>query len=56
MNIQKQDHGRTLTGFIKKDNKEAKTYNINNCETLEEYLKISGKTVQYEIILEYIAN
>ena len=31
--------GRTLTGFIKKDNKEAKTYNINNLESLENYLK-----------------
>ena len=31
--------GRTLTGFIKKDNKEAKTYNINSLESLENYLK-----------------
>ena len=30
--------GRTLTGFVKKDNKEAKTYNINNVESLEKYL------------------
>ena len=30
--------GKTLTGFIKKDNKEAITYNINNLETLEGYL------------------
>lgn len=30
--------GRTLTGFVKKDNKEAKTYNINNLESLENYL------------------
>lgn len=27
--------GKVLTGFIKKDNKEAKTYNINNVETLK---------------------
>lgn len=32
--------GRTLTGFVKKDNKEAKTNNINNVETLENYLNI----------------
>ena len=31
--------GRTLTGFVKKDNREAKTYNINNVETLEKYLE-----------------
>lgn len=31
--------GKVLTGFIKKDNKEAITYNINNLETLENYLK-----------------
>lgn len=31
--------GKALTGFIKKDIKEAKTYNINNIETLENYLK-----------------
>ena len=30
--------GKVLTGFIKKDNKEANTYNINNVETLEEFL------------------
>ena len=30
--------GKVLTGFIKKDNKEAKTYNINNVQTLEEFL------------------
>ena len=30
--------GKTLTGFVKKDNKEALTYNISNLETLEEYL------------------
>ena len=30
--------GRTLTGFVKKDNRDAKTYNINNVETLENYL------------------
>ena len=39
MNIQKQDLGRTLTGFVKKDNKEAKTYNINSLESLEKYLE-----------------
>ena len=27
--------GKVLTGFIKKDNKEAITHNINNLETLE---------------------
>ena len=32
--------GKALTGFIKKDNKEAKVYNINNLESLEHYLKI----------------
>ena len=31
--------GKTLTGFIRKDNKEAKTYNINNLESLEKYLE-----------------
>ena len=31
--------GRALTGFIKKDNKEAKVYNINNLESLENYLE-----------------
>ena len=31
--------GRTLTGFVKKDNKEAKTYNINSLESLEKYLE-----------------
>ena len=31
--------GRTLTGFVKKDNKEAKTFNINNVDTLEKYLE-----------------
>ena len=30
--------GRTLTGFIKKENKEANTFNINNLESLEIYL------------------
>ena len=30
--------GRTLTGFVKKDNKEAKTVNINSLESLEDYL------------------
>ena len=37
--MQKSDHGKTLTGFIKKDNKEAKVYNINNLETLEKYIQ-----------------
>ena len=31
--------GRTLTGFVKKDNKEAKTFNINNVDSLEKYLE-----------------
>ena len=31
--------GKTLTGFVRKDNKEAKTYNINSLESLENYLK-----------------
>lgn len=31
--------GKTLTGFVKKDNKEAKTYNINDLESLENYIK-----------------
>lgn len=31
--------GKTLTGFIKKDNKEAKIYNINDLESLEKYIK-----------------
>ena len=31
--------GKALTGFIKKENKEANTININNVETLEDYLK-----------------
>ena len=36
--------GRTLTGFVKKDNKEAKTVNINSLESLEDYLnKKKGK-------------
>ena len=30
--------GKTLTGFIKKDNKEANTININSLESLENYL------------------
>ena len=30
--------GKVLTGFIKKDNKEAKTYNINSVQTMEEFL------------------
>lgn len=32
--------GRTLTGFVKKENKEANTYNINSLEALEKYLEI----------------
>lgn len=31
--------GKTLTGFVKKDNKEANTYNINDLESLENYIK-----------------
>ena len=31
--------GKTLTGFVRKDNKEAKTYNINSLESLEKYLE-----------------
>lgn len=31
--------GKALTGFVRKDIKEAKTYNINSLETLENYLK-----------------
>ena len=34
--------GKTLTGFVKKDNKEANVYNINNLESLEEYIKKSN--------------
>ena len=34
--------GKTLTGFVKKDNKEANVYNINNLETLEQYIKKSN--------------
>ena len=30
--------GKVLTGFIKKDIKDAKTFNINSLETLEQYL------------------
>lgn len=30
--------GKVLTGFIKKDSKEAKTYNINSVQTMEEFL------------------
>lgn len=30
--------GKVLTGFIKKDDKETSTYNINDLETLEEFL------------------
>ena len=30
--------GKVLTGFIKKENRDAVTYNINSLETLEEYL------------------
>ena len=30
--------GKTLTGFVKKDNKEANIVNINSLETLENYL------------------
>ncbi len=31
--------GKTLTGFIKKENKEANTFNINNLESLKSYLE-----------------
>ena len=37
--MQKLDLGKTLTGFIKKENPEAKTYNINNLESLEKFLE-----------------
>lgn len=30
--------GKALTGFVKKDNKEANVFNINNVQNLEEYL------------------
>ena len=32
--------GRTLTGFVKKDNKEARTFNINSVDALEKYLEL----------------
>ncbi len=31
--------GRTLTGFVKKENKETNTFNINNLESLEKFLE-----------------
>ena len=31
--------GRTLTGFVKKENKEANIFNINNLESLEKFLE-----------------
>ena len=31
--------GKTLTGFVKKENKEANTFNINNLESLEKFLE-----------------
>ena len=31
--------GKTLTGFVRKDNRKAKTHNINSLESLENYLK-----------------
>ena len=36
--------GKVLTGFIRKDNKEAVTYNVNSLETLEQYLEIAKKS------------
>ena len=30
--------GKTLTGFIKKENREAKVVNINSLEAIEDYL------------------
>lgn len=35
--------GKVLTGFVKKDNKDANTYNINNVDTLEEFLSKEEK-------------
>lgn len=32
--------GKVLTGFIKKDNKEVKTFNINSLETLKDFLEV----------------
>ena len=31
--------GKTLTGFVRKDNKEAKVVNIYDLQTLENYIK-----------------
>ena len=32
--------GKVLTGFIKKENRESKTYNINDMESLENFCNI----------------
>ena len=35
--------GKTLTGFVKKDYKEANIYNINNLESLKDFLNEKGE-------------
>lgn len=37
--------GKVLTGFVKKDNKEANVYNIFNLETLENYISLVADEV-----------